>query len=37
MQKNGTVLKSDVLRVELDLSKRKMTLVTIENDILIGM
>jgi len=36
MQKNGTVLKSDVLRVELDLSKRKMTLVTIENDILIG-
>lgn len=33
--KNGTVLKSDVLRVELDLSKRKMTLVTIENDILI--
>jgi outer membrane protein TolC len=36
MQKNGTVLKSDVLRVELDLSKRKMTLVTIENDILIA-
>jgi len=34
--KNGTVLKSDVLRVELDLSKRKMTLVTIENDILIA-
>ncbi len=33
--KNGTVLKSDVLRVELDLSRRKMTLVTIENDILI--
>lgn len=33
--KNGTVLKSDVLRVELDLSKRKMALVTIENDILI--
>lgn len=31
--KNGTVLKSDVLRIELDLSKRKMTLVTIENDI----
>jgi outer membrane protein TolC len=34
--KNGTVLKSDVLRVELDLSKRKMTLVTIENDMLIA-
>lgn len=33
--KNGTVLKSDVLRVELDLSKRKMALVTIENDILV--
>lgn len=34
--KNGTVLKSDVLRVELDLSRRKMTLVTIGNDILIA-
>lgn len=34
--KNGTVLKSDVLRVKLDLSRRKMTLVTIENDILIA-
>ncbi|MBO9154133.1 TolC family protein [Chitinophaga sp. GCM10012297] len=34
--KNGTVLKSDVLRVELDLSRRKMALVTIENDILIA-
>lgn len=34
--RNGTVLKSDVLRVELDLSRRKMTLVTIENDILIA-
>lgn len=34
--KNGTVLKSDVLRVELELSKRKMALVTIENDILIA-
>lgn len=34
--KNGTVLKSDVLRTELDLSRRKMTLVTIENDILIA-
>jgi outer membrane protein TolC len=31
--KNGMVLKSDVLRVELDLSKRKMALLTIENDI----
>lgn len=34
--KNGVVLKSDVLRVELELSRRKMTLVTIENDILIA-
>lgn len=34
--KNGTVLKSDVLRVDLDLSRRKMILVTIENDILIA-
>ena len=34
--KNGTVLKSDVLRVQLDLSKRKLTLVQIENDILIA-
>ncbi|WPU96240.1 TolC family protein [Mucilaginibacter sabulilitoris] len=36
LQKNGVVLKSDVLRVELDLSRRKMALVTIENDILIA-
>lgn len=34
--KNGVVLKSDVLRIELDLSKRKMALVTIDNDILIA-
>ncbi|SHL25138.1 Outer membrane protein TolC [Chitinophaga jiangningensis] len=34
--KNGTVLKSDVLRVELDLSKRQLTLVKIENDILVA-
>ncbi|WP_119079514.1 TolC family protein [Chitinophaga alhagiae] len=33
--RNGTVLKSDVLRVELDLSRRNMALVTINNDILI--
>lgn len=33
--KNGTVLKSDVLRVQLDLSKRKIALLKIENDILI--
>lgn len=33
--KNGVILKSDVLRVELDLSKRKLMLVQIENDILI--
>ncbi len=37
LQKNGVVLKSDVLRVELDLSRRKMALVTIQNDILIAM
>lgn len=34
--KNGVVLKSDVLRVELDLSKRKMALVQVDNDILIA-
>jgi len=34
--KNGVVLKSDVLREELDLSNRKMTLVQIQNDILIA-
>lgn len=34
--KNGVVLKSDVLRAELGLSKRKMTLVQIQNDILIA-
>lgn len=33
--KNGVILKSDVLRIELELSKRKMSLVQIENDILI--
>lgn len=37
LYKNGVVLKSDLLRVELDLSKREMTLITIENDILIAM
>ncbi|REC47470.1 TolC family protein [Chryseobacterium pennipullorum] len=37
LYKNGVVLKSDVLRIELELSKRKMTLITIENDILIAM
>jgi outer membrane protein TolC len=36
LYRNGVVLKSDVLRIELELSKRKMTLVTIENDILIA-
>ncbi|MBL7711764.1 MAG: TolC family protein [Chitinophagaceae bacterium] len=36
LYKNGTVLRSDVLRVELDLSRRRMSLVTIENDILIA-
>lgn len=33
---HGVILKSDVLRIELDLSKRKMLLVQIENDILIA-
>ncbi|NIF06207.1 TolC family protein [Chryseobacterium sp. Tr-659] len=37
LYKNGVVLKSDVLRIELELSRRKMTWVTIENDILIAM
>lgn len=36
LDKNGVVLKSDVLRVELDLSKRKLLLVQIENDIVIA-
>ncbi|WP_126650330.1 TolC family protein [Chryseobacterium aureum] len=36
LYKNGVVLKSDVLRIDLELSKRKMTLITIENDILIA-
>lgn len=36
LHRNGTVLKSDVLRVELDLSKRKFMLVEIENDIQIA-
>jgi len=34
--KNGVVLKSDVLRIELKLSQQKMVLVQIENDILIA-
>lgn len=33
---NGVVLKSDVLRIELDLSKREMLLVEIKNDLLIA-
>lgn len=32
---HGATLKSDVLRIELELSKRKLLLVKIENDILI--
>jgi outer membrane protein len=31
--KHGVVLKSDVLRVELKLSRQKLSLITIENDI----
>src|SRR5690606_17956778 len=34
--KNGVILRSDVLRVELELSKRKMLLVQIQNDIRIA-
>ncbi|MBS1646048.1 MAG: TolC family protein [Bacteroidetes bacterium] len=34
--RNGTTLKSDVLRIELELSKRKLLLVKIENDLLIA-
>ena len=36
IHRNGVVLKSDVLRAELDLSKRRLTLVEINNDILIA-
>lgn len=36
LYKNGVILKSDVLRVELDLSKRSMLEVEIQNDILIA-
>lgn len=35
LYKNGVVLKSDVLRASMEISKREMTLVQIENDILI--
>lgn len=35
LYKNGVVLKSDLLRVELELSRREMALITIKNDILI--
>lgn len=35
-QKHGVVLKSDVLRAELKLSRQKLTLVQIENDILLS-
>lgn len=33
LHRNGTVLQSDVLRIELDLSRRKLLLVEIQNDI----
>lgn len=36
LYKHGTVLKSDLLRVELKLSNQKMMLVQIENDIAIA-
>lgn len=32
LQKNGVVLKSDVLRAELKLSKQKLSMVTLDND-----
>lgn len=34
--KQGVVLKSDVLRVELKLSRQKMSLIRIENDIILA-
>lgn len=36
LYKNGVILKSDVLRVELKLSNQKMMLIKIENDIAIA-
>nr|AGU12350.1 Outer membrane efflux protein [uncultured organism] len=36
LQKNGVVLKSDVLRAELQLSRQKLTLEQIENDMAIA-
>ncbi|SET69477.1 TolC family protein [Hymenobacter actinosclerus] len=33
LHRNGVVLKSDLLRVRLELSRRKLALVTIENDL----
>jgi outer membrane protein len=36
LQKNGVVLKSDVLRAELQLSRQRLSLVQINNDIMIA-
>lgn len=36
LQKNGVVLKSDVLRAELQLSRQKLSLTQLENDIAIA-
>ena len=36
LYKNGVILKSDVLRVELKLSNQKMMLIKIKNDIAIA-
>jgi outer membrane protein len=36
LQKNGVVLKSDVLRAELNLSRQKMSLVQLDNDLAIA-
>lgn len=36
LQQNGVVLKSDVLRAELKLSRQKLSLVTLDNDLAIA-
>ena len=36
LQKNGVVLKSDILRAELKLSRQKLSMVTLNNDLAIA-
>lgn len=36
LQQNGVILKSDVLRAELKLSRQKLSLVTLDNDLAIA-